>query len=160
MNYDAFIPFTVERIDDATNAPVALVSVTKEAVKNMVLSDANLRQQIEHVSAEIAYWGNVVAEAQRTWEWYERQYRIWRDQIVDVMLTNTGEKGWKAPTGKAIEAKYRIHKQYPAYYAAIERAELAHGRAKAIYDGFKAQARILDVAVRRSYDNSAPVLGV
>jgi hypothetical protein len=138
--------------------------VSGAIVKDLVIDEVALGQQVQTISAQIAHWGRLAAQAKRVWEIEEREYRRWRDQIILEMVEPPADpqsrKDWKKPTELVIEATYRTHPEYVAWNQRIERAEEAHNAAIAVQEGFKAKRDMLVRYVTRHRDESQPHLTV
>jgi hypothetical protein len=143
-----------------------------EIVKELVIDELNLRQQVESVTAQIQMWGRLCAKAKRVWELQERLYRKWRSEFyLECIKPPKGKKvgpGWtvtakgdpKAPTEKIIEALYRSHDQYQVHQANVEAAEEAFNSANAILEAFRAQKDMLRSYAYRAREDGAARLSV
>ena len=100
-------PFNVYAIHgDGTVQP--WYDVTGAIVKDLVLDEVTLAQQVQTIGAQITHWGRLAAQAKRVWEVEERDYRRWRDyqilQMVEPPSDPAVRKEWKKPTEQVIEA--------------------------------------------------------
>ena len=138
--------------------------VTGAIVKDLVIDDVGLGNQVQTIAAQIMHWGRLAAQAKRVWEVEERGYRQWRDGIVLSLVEPPTEsqarKEWKKPTESVIEATYRTDPAYVLWGQRVERAEEAYNAALAVQEGFKAKRDMLMRYVVRHADESQPHLTV
>lgn len=138
--------------------------VTGLIVKDLVLDEVTLGQQVQTIAAQITHWGRLAAQAKRVWEIEERNYRRWRDycflKAIEAPTEPEAAKGWKKPTEAAIEASYRTDPEYVKHQSKIERAEEAYNAAIAVQEGFKAKKDMLVRYVVRYRDETQPHLTV
>lgn len=156
-------PFNIHAIQ-ADGGIQPWYEVTGLIVKDLVLDEVTLAQQVQTIAAQITHWGRLAAQAKRVWEIAEREYRRWRDYQVLKMIEPPANpelaKGWKKPTEAIIEATYRTDPEYVKYQVGIERAEEAYNGAIAVQDGFKAKKDMLVRYVVRYRDETQPHLTV
>lgn len=153
-------PFNVYQVTK-TGETEPWYQVTGGIVKDLVLNEDNLAEQVQTISAQIMHWGRLVGQCKRVWEIAERQYRIWRDTTALGMLEPaTKPKGWKKPTGAQVDSTIRTQPEYVAHYTAMERAEEAYNAAVAVLDGFRAKRDMIKAAVLKATESSAARLGV
>jgi hypothetical protein len=149
---------------NAEGGVVPWYEVTGAIVKDLVLDEVTLAQQVQTIGAQITHWGRLAAQCKRVWEVEEREYRRWRDYFILKMIEPPANpeaaKGWKKPTESVIEATYRTDPQYAKFNVAIERAEEAYNAALAVQDGFKAKKDMLMRYVVRYRDENQPHLTV
>lgn len=144
---------------DGTTAP--WFEVSGAIVQDLVISDEGLAEQVQTIAAHIMHWGRMAAQAKRVWEIAEREYRMWRDRTVLVMLAPaTKPDGWKKPTAQQVDATIRTLPEYAQHYQAQERAEEAYNGAMAVLDGFRAKRDMIKVAVLRATDGMSARLAV
>lgn len=135
--------------------------VTGGIVKDLVLHEDKLGEQVQTISAQIMHWGRLVGQAKRVWEITERQYRIWRDRTVLTLLDPaTKPDGWKKPTQAQVDSTIRTQPEYVEHYVAQERAEEAYNGAMAVLDGFRAKRDMIKSAVMRATESAAARIAV
>jgi hypothetical protein len=138
--------------------------VTGLIVKDLVIEEATLGQQVQTIGAQITHWGRLAAQCKRVWEIEERDYRRWRDyqilKMVEPPANPEPAKVWKKPSEAVIEATYRTDPDYVKWNQKIERAEEAYNAAIAVQDGFKAKKDMLMRYVVRYRDETQPHLTV
>ena len=138
--------------------------VTGAIVKDLVVDEVALAQQVQTIGAQITHWGRLAAQAKRVWEIEEREYRRWRDyQVLKMVEPPTDpvvRKEWKKPTEQVIEATYRTDPDYVKYQQKVERAEEAYNAAIAVQEGFKAKKDMLMRYVVRYHDETQAHLTV
>lgn len=148
-------PFNVHQVTP-TGATEPWFEVTGGIVKDLVLSDDNLAEQVESISAQIMHWGRLAAQCKRVWEIAERQYRIWRDRtVLELLEPTTKPDGWKKPTQAQVDSTIRTQPEYVVHYEAQERAEEAYNAALAVLDGFRAKKDMIKAAVIRATEGRA-----
>ena len=109
--------------------------VTGGIVRDLILQEDTLGEQVQTISAQIMHWGRLSSQCKRVWEITERQYRIWRDRTVLAMLEPaTKPKDWKKPTEKQVNSTIRTLPEYTEHYIAQERAEEAYNACVAVLD--------------------------
>jgi len=128
--------------------------VINEVVKEIILNEATLAEDVYSVAAQIMYWGRLAARAQRVYEITERQYRIWRDGKRLLYLEKTDDPKWKKPTKDETEWKYRTEPEYENFQRKIEETLETYNACKAIYDAFKAKKDVITHAITRFRDDS------
>jgi len=116
----------------------------KEVVDNLLLSDSDLRGQVQTVNGRIAYWGRLASQAKRVLEIKEREYRIWKATIY-LHYRNDGEKH----TEKELDALIRTSPGYVDSYQQIERAEEAYNSTLAVVDAWKSKLQVMKMAIYR-----------
>jgi hypothetical protein len=138
--------------------------VTGAIVKDLVVDEVALGQQVQTIAAQVMHWGRLAAQAKRVWEIEERGYRQWRDRQILELIEPPADperaKGWKKPTEIVIEATYRTDPEYAAWNQKIERAEEAFNACLAVQDGFRAKRDMLMRYVTKHRDDSQPHLSV
>jgi len=128
---------------------------------DLVVRDANLREQIQTVATQIMHWGRWAAQAKRVWQIVEHQFRVWRDTYALSLIDPEGKpEGWKKPTQEQVRQMCRAHPNYSFWYVQQERAEEAYNATLAVYEGFKVKKEMLRLAVRRHDDNGQPMLDI
>ena len=125
-------------------------------IADLVIKESDLLEQVQAISARIAHWGRLAAQAKRVWQVEERNYRRWRDGFY-LQVIQTSEK---KPSDKIIEAQYRNSPEYNVYYGATERAEEAYNAVMAILDGWRAKKESLKMAVYRKNEDGAAILSI
>jgi hypothetical protein len=132
--------------------------VTGAIVRDLVLDEATLAQQVQTIAAQITHWGRLAAQAKRVWEIEEREYRRWRDyqilKCLEVPKEAEARTVWKKPSEAVIEATYRTNPKYVDFNIRIERAEEAYNAAIAVQEGFKAKRDVLIRYVVRYKDET------
>jgi len=157
QNLHAFNVYQIQ--PDGSVAP--WFEVTGGIVKDLILHEDKLAEQVQTISAQIMHWGRLVGQAKRVWEITERQYRIWRDRTVLALLDPvTKPKDWKKPTQAQVDATVRSQPEYTDHYVAQERAEEAYNAAMAVLDGFRAKRDMIKASVLRATENGAARLAV
>ena len=152
QNLAAFNIYAV--MPDGTTQP--WFEVTGGIVKDLVLKEDTLAEQVQVIAAQIMHWGRLVGQCKRVWEIAERHYRVWRDTTSLAMLDPvTKPDKWKKPTGVQVDATIRTQPEYVTHYTAMERAEEAYNAALAVLDGFRAKRDMIKAAVMRATENSA-----
>lgn len=150
-------PFNIYEIDPITGDIKPWYSVVAPTVlPELVIQENNLTEQIQVVSAQIAHWGRLTAQAKRIWAIAERKYRIWRDTQQLLIINTPDDK--KKPTQATIDATIRTMPEYSVHYQNIERAEEAYNAANAILDGFRAKKEMMKLAIRRDQETGAAQL--
>ena len=156
-------PFNINAIMD-NGSVKPWYEVTGLIVKDLVIDEVALAQQVQTIAAQITHWGRLAALAKRVWEIEERDYRRWRDyqflKMIEPPVEEDAAKKWKKPTEAAIEATYRTDPGYVKWQSRIERAEEAYNGAVAVQDGFKAKKDMLMRYVVRYRDETQPHLTV
>jgi hypothetical protein len=153
-------PFNIYQVTQKGNA-APWYNVTGGIVKDLVLYEDKLAEQVQTISAQIMHWGRLAAQAKRVWEITERQYRIWRDRTTLTLLDPmTKPDGWKKPTKDQCDATIRTQPEYVQHYTNQERAEEAYNAAMAVLDGFRAKRDMIKEAVMRATEGSAARLAV
>lgn len=133
--------------------------VTGGIVKDLILHEDTLAEQVQTIPAQIMHWGRLVGQCKRVWEIAERKYRIWRDTTSLGMLEPTTKPAkWKKPTGAQVDSTIRTQPEYIVHYTEMERAEEAYNAAMAVLDGFRAKRDMIKAAVMKATENSAPRL--
>ena len=137
------------------------LEVTRGIIKELVLYEDTLAEQVQLVAAQIMYWGRVSSQAKRVWEVTEREYRQWRDKTaLEYLAPEVPPDGWKRPTEKIVDCTIRTLPGYRMHYEAMERAEEAYNSALAVLDGFRAKKDVVRATVYRATEGSAPRLSV
>ena len=132
-----------------------------EIAAALVINDHKLGDQVMGVSAEIGFWGRMAALARRVWQMAERDYRVWRSgKYLEYLDPPEKPDGWKKPSEKAMEAMYRVDKDYGKYQEELERAEEAYNAATDIREAFKAKRDMLRATAYRARDDGSVQLRV
>ncbi len=153
--------FNIHSVDAETAAHRPWWNVTSGIVQDLVVREEYLRDQVQALPAQIAFWGRMTALTRRVWEIEEREYRHWRDgEVLKLSTPPKDDPKWKKPTEKTIEATYRSHREYKKWSIRVERAEEAFNSAQAILDGFKAKRDMLRIAAMSSRDGTQSDLRV
>lgn len=153
--------FTVAETGVVTPAgPLDLQQVMRE----LVLTDANLRERVARVAGAVMTWGRIAAHARRAWAASDRRYRQWAAGVSLQLLTPPADpaeaKNWKKPTEKQVQATYRQRDEYAAFQNLIEATEEAYNVASAVLDAFKVQRDVMRQFVHRIHDDAAPQISV
>ena len=133
-------------------------TVDGSIMQDLVIRDIDLAVQVQSISAQIAFWGRMVAQTKRVWEIEERNYRAWRSRFTVKQLSPA--EGDKAPSMAKVEALYRASPEYAKFQNATERAEEAHESSKSIFDAFKAKRDMLRASIYRSRDDGSVSMSV
>lgn len=165
--------FNIHSVDGDGKTTKPWYEVSGVVVREIAINSNNLAVEVEVVSAQVAAWGRLAAQAKRIWEVTERRYRIWRDTKMLSYLeppVTAAKKGkakegdeaekWKAPTEAMRNAMIHIEPEYTQWQVDLERAEEAYNAALAVQDGFKAKRDMLKTYAVRVGDESAPHLKV
>jgi len=154
-------PWNINKFDEATRQVEDYYRVTGEIVHDLVIKEHSLQEQVQAVSAQIMHWGRWEAQAKRVWEAVEHNYRIWRDgKSLELSLPEGKPDGWKKPTQAQIDQMVRTDPEYEKWYVAQEKAEEAYNATMAVYEGFKAKKGLMQAAIVKKHENSAPILSV
>lgn len=162
MSFDAILqrlqnmtPFNIYQVNpDGTVAPWYNVNGSA-VVSDLLLTDHNIREQVQTITGRIADWGRLAAQAKRVWSISERNYRVWRSTMYITIKNSEGKK-----TEKEIEATYRIHPDYARVYNEVERAEEAYNATLAILDAWKAKLQVIKAHVYRQNTEDGAVLTI
>lgn len=155
--------FTILQIADVDSTGPITDSVTPycvveadHLVQLLRISDHNLRKQVEDISMQIGWWSRIESQAQRTVEYLERRYAIWKGQQRALMPVVWREQNPEAkkPTKEQIEDLYRALPEYSAINHLIEVAKDAHRSCSGLVAGLKSKAKRLDVEVYRVADGT------
>ena len=132
-----------------------------DIVKDLVINELALAEQVQSVGAQIAHWGRLAAQARRVWQIREREYRIWRDgYYLEWHQRALDDPDKKKITAKELDCMGRVHPEYKAKYNLMEEAEESYNAAVAIVEGFKAKRDMLRASVYRAREDSQPRLSV
>jgi len=135
--------------------------VTGAIVRELVIDENNLGEQVQIVGAQIGQWHRYASLCKRVWEITERHYRVWRDTTTLELLDPQNKPAdWKKPTEKIVSATIRTLPEYTKHYEAQERAEEAYNSALGILEGFKAKKEIMRATVVKATDYAAARLAV
>lgn len=153
--------FNIHVIDKGKSKPWYEVS-GPQLIKDLVIDETNLHQDVVTVAAHVAHWGRLEAQAKRVWEMAETEYRVWRDGEALKMMTPPEDAGsaWKKPPEHLIDATIRTKPAYVKHQANLERAEEAFNAAHFARDAFLAKRDMLKLCVVRAQGNSGPRLSV
>ena len=150
-------PFNIQAVN-AKGEPQPWYSVTGEIVRDLVIYEPTLAEQVQAIAAQIAHWGRLAAQSKRVWEIEERRFRSWKAERVLELSEPPDDpelaKVWKKPSEAKIEATYRTDPDYEVQSARVERAEECFNAATAILEGFKAKASVLRWAVFKGRDEN------
>lgn len=147
-------PFEIQAIEP-TGEVRPWYNVTGEIVRDLVVYESNLSEQVQIVAGQIAHWGRLAAQAKRVWEIEERGFRRWKAaQVLAASEPPENESGWKKPSEAKIEAMYRTNEQYAVWSKRVERAEEAFNAASAILEAFRAKVQVLRSLVFRGRDEN------
>lgn len=127
-------------------------------VPELIVTEADIMEQVQTISARIMHWGRMVAQCKRVCDIEERGYRAWRSQFFLNLLVEVGDG--KKPTDKIMEAQMRVTPEYAEWYERTERAEEAYNTANAVLDGFRAKKEMLRLAVYRRNEDGAAILSI
>ncbi len=153
---------------DGRLRPIPWYEVTgKEITNTVALREEDLNVQITSLSAQVAFWGRMVALCERVVSWEERSYRVWREterlQLFDDPIETTDAKGevkLKKRTVAQVDAAFRTLPEYGEHYDRIDRAKEALTATKAVAEAFQAKKEIARTAVRRSIQDGSAELAV
>jgi len=144
----------------AANEPTPFYKVTGAVVRDLVVPDGDITDQLQAVAAPIAHWGRWAAQAKRIWEVEEHLYRIWRDGFALTLIDPEGrEKGWKKPTQAQVDQTVRTHPKYVEWQIKLERAEEAYLATQAVYEAMRAKKDVLKTLWFKNRDERAPTYG-
>ena len=129
--------------------------VTGESVIPAVaISEHDLAGQAERVSAEIAWWSRLHAQAERAAHYCEREYAAWKSKFrlahVGEVLESTGKK----PTAAQLDDLYRVDPEYAQHNSRLEETREAATACKGVLDAFKAKRDIISRELYRANDGS------
>ena len=133
---------------------------TTTLIPELIINEANLLEQVQTISARIAHWGRLSAQAKRVWQIEERNYRRWRDSFYLQAIQMARVKGEKKPSDKTIEAQYRTSPEYNLMYGNTERAEESYNATLAILDGWRMKKEALRIAAYRRNEDGASILSL
>ena len=126
-----------------------------EVIKDLVINEATLSQDVMGVAAQMMYWGRQATRAERVSEVRERDYRIWRARIcLGGLDAPADDPKWKKPTKDQLEWLYRTHPDYTQYRVNAEQAVEAANTCEAIHQAFKSKQFVLDKALNRARTDS------
>jgi len=162
MSFDAIVqrlqniaPFNIHKInEDGTTEPWFKITGPL-IIKDLIVAEDALAEQLQTVSGRIAYWGRLVAQTKRVWDIKSREYRVWRSTMY-LMYRNDGEKH----TEKELDSLIRTQPAYPILYAAVETAEEAYNATLAILNGWKSKQKVMESTVFRRNTEDGPVLSI
>lgn len=147
--------------DDGMHANPWFEVTCDQAVRDLVLDEMRLHEQVSTVTGEIQKWGRLSALARRAWEVEERAYRTWRSAyMLQKMDPEEKTKGWKRPTKEQLEAMYRMEPAYHQLQARIERAEEAFHATEVMLEAMRAKKDMLLKFAYRRRDDGLPQLSV
>lgn len=160
MSFDAIVqrlqnmaPFNIYKInDDGTVEPWFRVT-GQSVIPEIVLSEVGVGEQLQSVTAQIAYWGRLAAQAKRVWDVEERNYRIWRSTMWLMYKQDEIKR-----TEKEIDNVIRTQPNYQTWYSKVERAEEAYNSAVAIREAWKAKREVMKSAVYRQNTEDGSIL--
>lgn len=146
-------PFTVHEISGDVLKPYMTVS-GETLIPAVTISEHDLAGQAERVSAEIAWWSRLHAQAERVVHFSEREFAIWKSthrlEHAGDILPATGKK----PTAAQAEDLYRTDPEYRVQNERIEAAKEAMSSCKGVLDAFKAKREMLARELFRANDGS------
>lgn len=132
-----------------------------EIAKKLIVTQTDLRQQVQTIAMEIMEWGAWEARTKRVWDITKCNYRVWREtRYLELVDPANKSVGWVKPTEKKADAKIRLDKGYAIHYALQERAEEAYSISKAIVNGFRAKKDVLTSFVIRDREDGSARLDV
>lgn len=150
-------PFEIQAVAP-DGSPQPWYTVTGEIVRELVITEHGLAEQVQAIAAQLAHWGRLAAQAKRVWEIEERGFRAWKAarviELSDPPDNPDEAKVWKKPTEARIEAAYRTAEGYAERSARVERAEEAFNASTAIVEAFRAKAAVLRWAVFKGRDEN------
>lgn len=156
--------WNIYAIDEAADTSKPWYQVTGQIVRDLMITEATLEEQVASVSAQIMHWGRLESQARRVWVMEDRKYRQWREAISRKLHTPPADpdaaKGWKKPTEAQVESTYRTDPEYAIYQQRVERAEEAFNCTHAVLEGWRAKLEMMRLAVWRKRDNAAPTVQV
>jgi hypothetical protein len=147
--------FVVYTLDDSGNPIPWQVMSAQTLLAELVITPHNLQAQIDVVGAQIAFWGRLVALAQRVVSVGERNYRVWRsgkeldayENGIELVGTDpaTGAptKATKKVTKAEVESYVRGLPEYLPLQVAIETFTETALACQAVYEGFRAKRDVL-----------------
>ena len=153
-------PFNIHAITPDGMADAPWFEVTQSVVKDLVIDELRIPEQVDIIAAEIQKWGRLSALSKRVWELEERGYRSWRSAFL-IKVTDPSDKSkeWKKPTSEICECLYRVDPEYVKWQVKIERAEEAYNATDAVLQAFRAKKDMLmKFAQRHREDGASPNL--
>jgi len=156
-------PFNVYSVDKSGNVK-PWYEVTANIVSELVIQPYDMALQVQTISNQIQFWGQMESQCKRVWQIEERNYRTWRDakylEFVRVPDDPDEAAAWKKPSDKIATAQYRQLPEYHKKWEAVERAEEAFNASHNILEGFRAKKDMLKSYVYRSHEDGAVKLSV
>jgi hypothetical protein len=150
-------PFEIQAVGP-DGAPQPWYVVTGDIVRELVIYEPTLAEQVQSIAAQLGHWGRLAAQAKRVWEIEERAFRQWKATQVLALSEPPDNpeqaRVWKKPSEARIEAAYRTSGAYADWSARVERAEEAFNAATAIVEAFRAKASVLRWAVFKGRDEN------
>lgn len=149
-------PFNIHSLDQE-GEPVPWYEVLgPQTVQDLVIRESDLAIAVQTVSAQIAHWARLSAQALRIVHINQRKYAVWKAKKSLEIIQKAKDEGEKKPTKDEVEKTYRLDPEYAEVNVAIERAEEAYNAAEGYVDAFKAKKQMLERFVWRARDGIGP----
>jgi hypothetical protein len=151
-------PFNIHEVTgDGDTQPWFVV--TSAIVRDLVITEHNILEQVQQLASQIMYWGRLQAQAKRIWEIEERRYRIWRDKAL-LQFAKLKEREQSKTTKDQLEQQMRGTPGYHLWQERLERAEEAYNSVGAVLEGFRAKKELMRLVVIRRAEDAAPCLSI
>lgn len=147
-------PFNIYQINPDGSCNPWYEVIGKDVVAELLISDFNIKEQVQSVSAIIGHWGRLRSQAKRVWDIKAREYRIWKATKY-LEFRQDEEKH----TEKEIDALIRTSVGYNQMYTEVERAEEAYESTSIIVQAWQAKkAMMKDLLYRHNTEDGSELV--